>query len=288
MVRVSTIKNKKSEIKKWAKSKRIELNKALNELLNSELKDAESMKKLIAHYKLVGIYTYSLYNTFLIKAQGGTIAQSFKRWKKLNRHVKKGERAKIYVYVPITVKLETETIDENGEIITEEKEEVRFILKPVFDISQTEGEPLKFEHNSQNKINLSYEKVKRDIEQATGLKIIETETLETARGLINNKGYIYVSAFSNDTDKIKTLIHELAHHLHGHLEEDGRDVEVKEVEAEASTYLVLTYFGIDTELSKAYVLHWRDVEHDKVIQQVKKGRILRVADKIIKMLKDTK
>ena len=220
----------------------------------------------------------------LIKAQGGTIAQSFTRWKKLNRHVKKGEKAYIYVYVPITVKEEIIIKDEEGNETIEEVEKVKFLLKPVFDISQTEGEPLKYEHNTEEayKSNLEYNKLKEIIEKKTGLKVAETPI--KARGCLL-PGMIQVSEFSNETDKVRTLIHETAHYLLGHLE-DERPREILEIEAEASAFLVLEYFNFPAELSGAYVEHWKELTDNERIKEVRKGKILKVADKIIRMVKD--
>lgn len=272
----NVVKNSKT----WAVSKRAELNRKLDELLTGQMKDEQALRALVAHYNLVGVYNYSLFNTFLIKAQGGTIAQSFTRWKKLNRHVKKGEKARIYVYVPFTVKVQEKSVNENGEEIITETEEIRFFLKPVFDISQTEGEPLKFEHNSRHKIEgLSYEELRNRIARATGLEIYESEEPENARGYLTY-GKIVINIFSNETDRIKTLIHELSHFLLDHLE-DERDRAVKEIEAEATTFIVLEVLKIDNTLSKAYVEPWKNPE---VIKQVRKGKILKTSDKILNML----
>jgi len=277
---VKTLRDNK---KTWAVNKRAELNKKLNKILTEELKDEESMRKLLAHYRIVGLYTYSLFNTMLIKAQGGTIAQSFTRWKKLNRHVKKGEKAYIYVYVPITVKEEITIEDEEGNETIEEVEKVKFLLKPVFDISQTEGEPLKYEHNTEvYNSNLEYNKLKEIIEKKIGLGV--TETPIEARGRLL-PAIIQISEFSNEIDKVRTLIHETAHYLLDHLE-DERPREILEIEAEAVTFLVLEYFNFLVELSRAYVEHWKELTDNDRIKEVKKGKILKVADKIIQMVKD--
>ncbi len=71
-----------------------------------------------------------------------------------------------------------------------------------------------------------------------------------------------------DDQKVKSLTHELAHHL---LHRDVRASEAErptlEVEAEGTTYAILSYFGIDTsDYSFAYVAHW--AEQKEVVKAV--------------------
>lgn len=75
---------------------------------------------------------YSDGNKMLIFAQNpsATMVAKFSYWKKMGRHVKKGEKS-IRIFAPIIKK------DDKG------KEELKgFFLVPVFDVSQTEGDPL--------------------------------------------------------------------------------------------------------------------------------------------------
>ena len=85
-------------------------------------------------------HNYSFGNCLLILSQMPTASRvaSFNKWKELGRAVSKGEHG-IRIFAPSTRKVEVER--EDGE-----KDEVRqlfgFRLVPVFDVSQTEGEPL--------------------------------------------------------------------------------------------------------------------------------------------------
>ncbi|MBP3883428.1 MAG: hypothetical protein J6D54_00625, partial [Olsenella sp.] len=83
-------------------------------------------------------YDYSLGNTILIAMQMPTATHvaSFRSWKRdFNRYVKRGERG-IEILVPMLVKDKSEDADE------ERRRLVGFRVGHVFDVSQTDGEPL--------------------------------------------------------------------------------------------------------------------------------------------------
>ncbi len=84
-------------------------------------------------------HTYSPNNVLLILAQKpeATRVAGYKTWQALGRQVKKGERA-IYIFAPRPYRVTTE--DEQGEEQT--REGLTFRSVPVFDISQTEGDPI--------------------------------------------------------------------------------------------------------------------------------------------------
>ena len=130
----------KQEKKEWAIEKTKDLRAKLDNLLDESLVDQEKMKEMMNHYRINGLYHYSFVNAMMIYAQGGHLVQSFKKWKELERYVKKGERAHIYIFIPSFKKIEDK---ETGE---EEKTLSYFLLKPVFDVAQTEGKPLEYVH----------------------------------------------------------------------------------------------------------------------------------------------
>ncbi len=102
-------------------------------------------------------HKYSFNNTMLIHMQkpDATLVTGYSKWEqKFNRHVKRGEKGiRIIAPTPFKKKIEQEKLDPNtklplrdkdGNIIMEEKEVKIPMFKPVvvFDVSQTEGEPL--------------------------------------------------------------------------------------------------------------------------------------------------
>jgi hypothetical protein len=61
-----------------------------------------------------------------------TIVAGYRQWKKASRFVSKGQKAAGYIYVPMLPKKKDDAA------VTVDPEDVRFLLVPVFDISQTE------------------------------------------------------------------------------------------------------------------------------------------------------
>ena len=102
-------------------------------------------------------HKYSFNNTMLIHMQkpDATLVTGYSKWEqKFNRHVKRGEKGiRIIAPTPFKKKIEQEKLDpdtklplrdKDGNIIMEEKEVKipMFKVVTVFDVSQTEGEPL--------------------------------------------------------------------------------------------------------------------------------------------------
>jgi len=246
----------------------------LGKFLKDAIETKEGMQALTEHYRISGLYNYSFYNSMMILMQGGRhcIAQSFNGWKKLERMVTKGEKSRISVYAPMFLK-------EKDAFGNEEDKLIGFKLVPVFAQTQTTGKALEYDHNSVECMDVAYDKVAKVLTDLTGAKVIETFT-GSARGYSDGK-IMAVSEMSNDTDKCKTLIHEAVHTLiHCNDKESKVSREVKEVEAESTAYLVMSYLGLDFELSKAYVSAYKSG-----ISDARHGIIIRSADKIIKALK---
>ena len=85
-------------------------------------------------------HNYSFRNMMLIFLQKDNATQvaGFTTWNKLNRKINKGEKG-IAIFAPC--KLQKKIIDEDGNEEVDIK--IRFKAVSVFDISQTNGEPLK-------------------------------------------------------------------------------------------------------------------------------------------------
>ena len=258
-----------------AKEEKKNLEIKLENFIKDALHSKVDMDKLMAHYRISGLYGYSLKNSILIKIQGGTIAQSYAKWQKLERCVNKGEKGRIKVFVPM--------FKNELNIVTGKKDEklIGFKLAPVFDIEQTSGKELEYDHNSTESTTVSYEAVKTVLEGLAGVKAVEEYT-GTARGYSNGK-IMAVSSMSNDVDKIKTLVHEYAHHvLHTSKDLDKSKLSGagKEVEAESVAHLVCSYLGLDYELSAGYVQGYKIG-----ISEMRSGKVVACADKVIKTLK---
>ena len=148
----------------------------------------------------------------------------------------------------------------------------------MFDVSQTEGKPLEYVHNSADTAAFSFDDLAHKVSALTGLPVTVKPTGQ-ARGYCDDKE-IAVSESSNNTDRIKTLFHEAAHALFNHHKTQDKPREVREVEAEAAAYLLLSFLGIEYELSAGYINGW-NADRD----QIEKAEIIKVADRLIRAVR---
>jgi hypothetical protein len=136
--------------------------KELTDKLEAGIRDLFTSDKYTDYLKAMShFHNYSSRNIMLILQQmpNATKIASYKLWdERFNRQVMKGQKS-LRIYAPIEIKPETrlmekldpETgapmIDATGKVIMEEMTALRsnriaFKLVPVFDVSQTRGDPL--------------------------------------------------------------------------------------------------------------------------------------------------
>lgn len=199
---------------------------------------------------------YSASNIMLILAQRpeATHVAGYRRWQQLGRQVRKGERG-IRILVPRTRVVE---LDEG-----EEETIVRgFGVGSVFDISQTDGEPLpepprpaelEGEHArsfwlcDQLRDELEERGVLLTLDELHGPKGIYQPLLRRVR----------VQAGMSADQTAKTLCHETAHVVAGHA--SGLPRQDAETVAEAASFVVLRHYGVDTSsYSFPYIAGWAE------------------------------
>ena len=251
-------------------------------------------------------HDYSYRNTLLIKQQcpEATRVAGYRTWQEeFDRHVKEGESA-IWIWAPIIEKRCPECENsrsyhedsdcEYDETPPEEwsKGLVGFKPAPVFDVSQTEGEPLP-ELDTAAK-GAAGDLVARLTEAAEELGVTVRIVSEAewshgeAKGVCkplrggDEDALVKVKDRSNSADLAGTLIHEYAHaQLHlGISDEDERAK--REVEAEAVAYVVGRYFELDMSGSVFYLAAWES--DDSTVVQERLGRISRTAQEVIDQL----
>lgn len=226
-------------------------------------------------------HNYSLNNTLLINQQApnATRVAGFESWKNnFNRHVKKGERGiKIIAPAPYNMKVTKDVIDpKTGEKVLDENGQPKtaevqvkipaFKVTTVFDISQTEGEPLP---------SLGVNELSGNVEMANDIKEslhkispvpIEFGPIEgESKGFYSlSEKYIKVKEGMSDTQTLKTMVHEISHAMLHDPDriKDNPDLQQpgnKEVEAESIAYIVCQHFGIDTsDYSFGYIAGWSE------------------------------
>jgi antirestriction protein ArdC len=249
-------------------------------------------------------HDYSLNNTLLIYAQcpEATKVAGYNTWREeFDRHVKEGESA-IWIWAPITAAKcpdcgnspsYHELSDcEYDDTSPEEWSSgvVAFKPVPVFDVSQTDGEPLPeletetlgdpgdlLERVRQvaNECGVSFDVVSSNAWRhgdATGVYQHDDEAIE-------------VEAQSNEADMARVAVHELAHSALHDPDVDSEERPRRELEAEATAYVVARHFGLDASNSRFYLAAWAHQDDEAIRDRL--DRIQSTAGSLIECLDDT-
>ncbi|SIS16111.1 ImmA/IrrE family metallo-endopeptidase [Natronorubrum thiooxidans] len=246
-------------------------------------------------------HDYSHRNTLLIKLQcpHATRVAGYRTWQnEFDRHVNEGETA-IWIWAPIIAKQCPEcgnspSYHERSDCEYDDTEPaewnkglVGFRPAPVFDISQTEGEPLPELETEAN--GNAGELVPALLEASSALEVaVEVVSPRkwshgSAKGVcqyrLEKQPLVEVRDRENEADLAVTLVHEYAHALlHGGIDtEDERSK--RELEAEAVAYIVGRYFGLDTSGSAFYLAAWEGDEPETILDRLE--RISSTAQEII-------
>lgn len=222
-------------------------------------------------------HSYSLNNTILIALQNpdATLVAGYNAWQKsFKRFVKKGEKGiKIIAPMPQTVRQEVSKLDaagkpildENGQKVTHEIERafVRYKVASVFDVSQTDGQPLPKlipdikETPSPSVLShplfLTLEKVASPVPIS-----IDMPPGTKARGMYSTtENKIYIDHRRSETMVFKTLIHEISHARLHSAGTASIDRKTAEVQAESIAYAVCAHYGLDvSDYSFGYIAGW--------------------------------
>ncbi|MDP2343771.1 MAG: ArdC-like ssDNA-binding domain-containing protein [Deltaproteobacteria bacterium] len=215
-------------------------------------------------------HSYSFRNTILIAAQcrHATRVAGFQTWLSLHRSVIKGERG-IAILAPMVFKPRTApsttlpqmaaTNDEDGA-----PRRLGFRVVHVFDVSQTEGDPLPSVarplSGQSEPAQAAFQLLKRYAEDELHIPVaIRAMSSGGVNGYIDlSSRSIFVGEHLEPLGALKTLAHELGHAvLHGSDEAAHHDRASKEVEAESVAFVVLNALGFDSgDYSFGYVASW--------------------------------
>ena len=257
-----------------------------------KLTDSDRFKQYLN--TLAKFHHYSARNIDLIYAQNPQATQvaGFKQWQSaFNRTVNRGEKA-IRIVAPIIKKLTPD--DQKRLDITDERVIIGYRYLPVFDVSQTSGEPVlsakdfvKENLADHQNVTSLYNAFKDYLNQQTDLKVSEAplETLNGAKGYFQpSTNDIVIGGDEPDNAlKLKTLYHEYAHsQLHG-LKSAFKDRPraYQETQAEAVAYVAMQNIGVDTgNYSLGYVATWAK---DKAVIHSALSEIQQVSNKVIEL-----
>lgn len=237
---------------------------------------------------------YSFHNTLLIYLQNpkATRVAGFKQWEdKFHRRVKKGAKG-ISILAPITVKKKedeptvkptvtpgTSTLA-GAEDTPDEKDKdktrryMRFMAVTVFDIADTEpiDEKGNIEEPGWHASDTPNEEANKlfaaavELAEDMGVKVGREDARGGEQGW-SSGGHINITSTLDGVNKAATVIHEIAHELLHHKttspfyigdeEKAGLSKEVKELQAESVSFVVIKYFNLPAEHQATYIALWK-------------------------------
>jgi len=225
--------------------------------------DAARVSEEMLHYldMCSRFHQYSPCNVWLILMSQPNASQvaGFKKWQGMGRCVRKGEHG-----IPILAPIITNVTNDQDE---EEQRLVGFKVVFVFDVSQTDGEPLPEppDWKSPEKNAELQEHLIRFAES----KGIQVQVKSIGRDIqgVSLGGKVILDPEAGT----KTLIHEIAHELLHHVEGVLTSGTTRELEAESVAYAVAKHFGIDGLSSPNYnALHGATAE--KIMEHLERIR----------------
>jgi len=265
-------------VSKLSKSTQV---KELTSKLEEGIKELFSSDKYADYLKTMSrFHTYSTRNTMLIYMQkpSATYVAGFGAWQtKFKRHVKKGEKAiKILAPTPFVIRekreqLDPETrlpvLDEEGLPVIEytELRLARFKAVNVFDVSQTDGEPLPNLVQTLSGDVEQYEAFMDALRAVSPLPIVMEPLPEGRDGECVFGDRIILRAGMSEIQTVCAAIHEITHAKLHDIESlrlmdetaTPKDRRTEEVEAESISYAVCQHFGIETGANSfGYIAQW--------------------------------
>ena len=232
--------------------------------------------------KMGQFHKYSFNNCVLIFMQrpDASFVAGYKVWEyKFHRHVKNGEHG-ITIISPTEHVIEKPVFEDgkpvfndDGMLVTETVKKCSFHTATVFDVSQTEGEPLpNIVKPLTGPVEGFYEYL-RAIEALSPVPV-RFEDISQNGYYSPDKQEIVIKRGLSEEQTIKTLLHECSHALLSH--GVGDDRRTCEVQAESVAFCCCNAFGIDSsEFSFGYVTEWSS------------GKDLRELKDSLDMIRDT-
>lgn len=232
---------------------------ALDQLQNQL--DAGNSDQLNAFLAAISrFHRYSFGNILLILSQRPDASRvaGFHTWRSLGRSVCKGEKG-IAIYAPMVLRQKKNsnagskhepthnTRHESASNTDDDRgpPRITFRVVYVFDVSQTEGQPLPKPARIDGNPGEWLARLE-DAVTASGIELVTSEDLGAAEG-ISSGGTIRLKAGLTNAARFSVLVHEWAHELlhQGKARESLPDQTVRETEAEAVAFVVSNAIGLE-------------------------------------------
>ena len=220
-------------------------------------------------------HQYSFHNICLIASQRPTATRvaGFQAWKSLGRFVRRGEKG-IAILAPI-VRRRTDAADDD-----EERAIVGFRAAYVFDVAQTDGDPLPEINQATGDPGAALARL-RDAIQAAGIRVEYVADLGGALGT-SSGGTIQVLQGLAPATEFVILAHEDAHEILHHDDDRPQSRDTRELEAEAVAFVVAHTLGLDVLDSTRDYIHLYHGDREALASSLE--RIQRTAMTILKAI----
>jgi hypothetical protein len=196
-------------------------------------------------------HKYSWHNVCLIASQSpaATRVAGFQTWRTMNRFVRKGEKG-IAILAPIVGRREAEADGDNARTVR------GFRAAYVFDVAQTDGEPLPEPGEASGDPGGKTAALKGAILER-GISLESVDDLDGALGT-SSGGCIRVLNGLSPATEFTTLVHEYAHELLHRADDRPASRDTRELEAEAVAFVVGGAVGLNTaDASRDYIHLYR-------------------------------
>jgi len=253
------------------------LTTAALDTLAAALDEGHSERLTALFRAMARFHRYSVHNVWLIAAQCPTVSHvaGFQTWKALGRFVRRGEKG-IAILAPIVRR-----VADDGD--QDARRVVGFRAAYVFDIAQTDGEPLPQVAETTGDPGIILDRLRAAI-AASGIELAYVSTLNGALGMSTGGAITVVQALTPAAEFV-VLAHEYAHELlhRGTDRPESRDT--RELEAEAVAHIVADVVGLDvTDAARDYIHLYRG---DRAALAQSLERIQRTASAILAAIDET-
>lgn len=259
-------------------------NDALTKKLEAGILDSFTNKRFQSFLKMTSkFHSYSFRNTLLISLQRPDATQiaGFNVWRKLGRHVKSGEKG-IAIFAPVLIRKKKRKADHEKDSLLPSPEQpdtgnsdddivIHYRVAYIFDVAQTDGDPLPEICPILTGSVPNYDSVYQALCAVSPFPVSFDNISNGALGYCDHANRrIVLDQSLPDAQTVKTLIHEIGYAvMHS---DSSIPREQKEVEAEATAYIVAEHIGLDTSsYSFDYIADWALGMDIKTLSEVLAG-----------------
>lgn len=238
--------------------------------------DAGHSEHLTALLKTMGrFHRYSMHNVCLIVSQrpGATRVAGFQTWRTMGRFVRRGEKG-IAILAPIVARRKELAVDDDPKTV------VGFRAAYVFDVEQTDGEPLPEAAQALGDPGSRTRTLEATI-TAQGITVEHVNDLDGAHGT-SSGGRIQILNGLAPATEFSVLVHEYAHELLHRSSDRPESRDTRELEAEAVAFVVGHTVGLDVADAARDYIHLYRGDSAALAQSL--DRIQRTASTILAAL----